>query len=355
MNIIISETLKELRKNRGNTQEELAIHVGVSDQAVSKWERGESFPDITLLPAIAFYYNVSVDDLLGVGKMQMEKKVAEYLEKSDAYERKGDNDGLNSVWAEAIKEFPNNYTVLNRYRGTLSDDRMDEILEISERLLKESNILSHRYDVICHLCNLYIRLGDEEKAIEYAEKLPMMERTEDNMLVQIYTGEKLVETVQDNLMTGFVIITDNQIYRMIWHGGLSNDEKRQARLRCLKLYDWLYEDGDYGFYNTNVARIYADLAMFDAADGNADGVMYNLSRMADCSIEFLTQKGFQHTSFLVNRLHYEEGFHGYSSISDNECQMRLNFMNRDWCDFCRDDERFKEIQARLSKYAGKRD
>lgn len=92
MNIFISETLKELRKKRGNTQEELAVHVGISDQAVSKWERGESFPDITLLPAIAFYYDVSVDDLLGVGKIQVEKKINEYLDKSDAYEREGDHE-----------------------------------------------------------------------------------------------------------------------------------------------------------------------------------------------------------------------------------------------------------------------
>jgi len=55
MNIMICDNLKELRKNKGDTQEDLAMFLNVSITAVSKWERGECYPDIELLPKIAAY------------------------------------------------------------------------------------------------------------------------------------------------------------------------------------------------------------------------------------------------------------------------------------------------------------
>ena len=90
MNIIISENLKELRKSKCNTQEELAEFLSVSKTAVSKWERGECYPDIELLPKISAYYGVSVDDLLGVGEIRKEECIAEYFEKSSRFAHSGD-------------------------------------------------------------------------------------------------------------------------------------------------------------------------------------------------------------------------------------------------------------------------
>ncbi len=61
----LNENLAALRKEKGITQEEAAQAFGVTNQAVSKWELGQSCPDISLLPEIAAYYGVSVDSLLG--------------------------------------------------------------------------------------------------------------------------------------------------------------------------------------------------------------------------------------------------------------------------------------------------
>ena len=65
MNIEIANRLAELRKKHGYSQEELADKLGVSRQAVSKWECGESSPDTDNLIALAKVYNMSLDELLG--------------------------------------------------------------------------------------------------------------------------------------------------------------------------------------------------------------------------------------------------------------------------------------------------
>ncbi len=65
MSITIHEQIARLRKQKGLTQSALAADLGVSSQAVSKWENGLSCPDIQLLPQIADYFGVSTDDLLG--------------------------------------------------------------------------------------------------------------------------------------------------------------------------------------------------------------------------------------------------------------------------------------------------
>ncbi|HIU71179.1 MAG TPA: helix-turn-helix transcriptional regulator [Candidatus Galloscillospira excrementipullorum] len=54
-----------LRKERGMTQRDLAQPVGVSDKAVSKWERGECFPDVTLFPRLAALFEVDLEELMG--------------------------------------------------------------------------------------------------------------------------------------------------------------------------------------------------------------------------------------------------------------------------------------------------
>ena len=66
MNTIkIHEQIAFLRKQKGMTQEELAKTLGVTNQAVSKWESGQCCPDIQLLPVLAKLFEVSVDELLG--------------------------------------------------------------------------------------------------------------------------------------------------------------------------------------------------------------------------------------------------------------------------------------------------
>lgn len=71
--IHIARALVRKRKEKGITQEELARYIGVTKASVSKWETGQSYPDISLLPQLAAYFNISVDELIGY-EAQMTKE-----------------------------------------------------------------------------------------------------------------------------------------------------------------------------------------------------------------------------------------------------------------------------------------
>lgn len=90
---VFSTQLQKLRKAKGVKQEQLAEHLGVSTQAVSKWENG-SYPDGDLLPRIARFFDVSIDYLYGNEQetMRFDERVVEFMdkgndEKSSRYEK----------------------------------------------------------------------------------------------------------------------------------------------------------------------------------------------------------------------------------------------------------------------------
>ena len=70
MKINIGEKLKQLRIQKGLTQEQLAEVLGVSSQAIGRWDNNTSYPDITLLPGLAIFYDTSVDAIVGMDNIR---------------------------------------------------------------------------------------------------------------------------------------------------------------------------------------------------------------------------------------------------------------------------------------------
>jgi transcriptional regulator with XRE-family HTH domain len=64
--INLASVIVAKRREKGITQDELAAYIGVSKASVSKWETGQSYPDITFLPQLAAYFNISIDELMGL-------------------------------------------------------------------------------------------------------------------------------------------------------------------------------------------------------------------------------------------------------------------------------------------------
>ncbi|MBM7700873.1 helix-turn-helix domain-containing protein [Kurthia huakuii] len=86
MNLQFSTIFTTRRKELNMTQEQVAQYIGVSRAAVSKWEKGQSYPDITILPKLATYFNLSIDTLLGYEpQLTNERIIALYKELSTAF------------------------------------------------------------------------------------------------------------------------------------------------------------------------------------------------------------------------------------------------------------------------------
>ncbi|NLU25585.1 MAG: helix-turn-helix transcriptional regulator [Hungateiclostridium thermocellum] len=85
MSFTIGETIRILRLERAITQERLAEQLKVSASAVSKWERGEAYPDITLVPKLAELIGVSTDKLFGIDQTAESTYYNNAYDKDDYY------------------------------------------------------------------------------------------------------------------------------------------------------------------------------------------------------------------------------------------------------------------------------
>ena len=103
--INIAKTIINKRKERGITQEELANHMGVTFAAVSKWETSQSYPDISLLPRIAAYFNISIDDLMGYAPQMEDKDIVNLYHRLYADLSKKPFDEVIAECREVIKKY----------------------------------------------------------------------------------------------------------------------------------------------------------------------------------------------------------------------------------------------------------
>ena len=133
MGINIGEKLKSLRKKKNISQEKLAQYLNVSFQAVSKWENSSTYPDIELLPELARFFGITVDELLGAEQIDEKKLYEEYEAKAAESYRNGDVLGGLSIWQEAYHKLPNNIEVKEMLMSTYFDiDKIKYQKEIIE-------------------------------------------------------------------------------------------------------------------------------------------------------------------------------------------------------------------------------
>ncbi len=302
MEITFAETMKSLRKSRGNTQEELASHLGISVQAVSKWERGDGMPDIMLLPLIAAFYDTTVDELLGCGLIQKQTRIQNFVREYQLLHSRGKTAERLALSRAMQKTYPNDETVLYYLMRALQngyiDESFDEIITLGEKLLKSTN-LEYRAGAIRGLCFTYLHVGDRKNALRYADMMPPAK----DLHLHVLEGDELVEHCQNY----FWKVCDMMYLYMSYlvkcpEAGYTHDETHTAWKTLYDMFHAIFPNRDFGFWEERLARISFFMSVESMRSGHADRALQELEQMLS-HIEALN--GFHsisHSSLLVNRV-----------------------------------------------------
>ena len=307
MDITIGRRMRELRASKKNTQEQLAAHLGITVQAVSKWEREEGYPDISMLPAIASFYGVSVDNLLGVDEVERQRKLQEYTERSR--QQRSASDRI-TVWREAYQEFPNEPMVLHNLAFALRaegiDQHSDELIYLGNRLLKEATQSGEYFGAINHLSRAYMSQGNEKEARRYAAMAGRYIGTENQLLIQILEGEEAANICRWNIETLVDIIATNAKV-MLKKGTFANEERIHIAERMVRLYELIYEDGNFGICHRYLSDWYMRAARGYAESENAEETLRCLETAFHHAKQYDILEEGTYTALLVRGQKFSRG------------------------------------------------
>jgi len=146
MEMTIGANIKRLRTAKNITQDQLSVAMNVTCAAVSKWERGETYPDITNLQPLAYFFGVTLDELMGYDQEKIQAHIDEVLL---LYKKlwRSDPAKAREIIIKAHNDYPNDYMIMSNYMwniaGDLADNdsavliaHKDEFLTICERILE---------------------------------------------------------------------------------------------------------------------------------------------------------------------------------------------------------------------------
>ncbi|MDO4285395.1 MAG: helix-turn-helix transcriptional regulator [Eubacteriales bacterium] len=194
----LGRTLIANRHKRGITQDELAAHIGVSKGAVSKWETGSSLPDISLLPQLASYFDISIDDLIGY-QPQMEKEAIKklYIRLSKDFSVRPFDEVLAECLA-LIKKYYSCYpllfqlgTLLVNHTGQASGPKqtaqiMEKALECFRRVRSEADEPNLQKEALLMEAFCLLQLQRPSEAIDILEPFEMQSGSPEPLLASAY-------------------------------------------------------------------------------------------------------------------------------------------------------------------------
>ncbi len=301
MNVNLAEKLRELRRSKNVSQEKLADYLGVSYQAVSKWENGVTSPDITLLGDISRYFGITVDELLGVEKIDEGRYVSECAVRSADLTRCCKSSETISIWLEAHRKLPNNIRVkemlMSSYFDTDKVKYQNEIIELATEIWNSDCDSYYKGRAVNEAAWTYAEVGNQKKAEEWAGRAFRVSNSQEVLLVKILENERRVFDI-------FAFANDCYLTELFWMTVRLNDCEEQIygddyvqRLNktVCAIFELVYPDGDAGYETlgyicTLHLCIAADEIKLKGDKADETEVKINLTRAAECAVKSASVK-----------------------------------------------------------------
>lgn len=363
--IKLSENIKKLRLKKDMTQSQLATVLGVSEQAVSRWENGNTYPDITLLPAIADYFKVSIDELMGMESYKDEKETEEIIRIVKNNERKGLIAENVKLLTEAAKKYPTNYVILNYLVTMLNFENCEDeakrrsnskkAIEISDRILEECKDKSICDFIYKEKINALQNLERTEEAIEMAKSLPNIWDSSNVIFQRLLTGGDLKKHLKNSAMQ-FAQALYWTIHNMsdlsYQDESLTTRDRINIAQKGLDVLELVYE-GNYGGESRLVAQMNRYIAAMEALEKNSEATLGHLEKAAEYAIAFDTLPDtVSFSSTLLNGHTFKKSTY-FKNYTWTECTELNDRLSQERYDFIRNSDRFKAIEKKISGYVTK--
>lgn len=309
MQIKLGEQLRALRRRDGRTQEDLAQALGVTPQAVSRWEKALCFPDMALIPSIANYFGVSIDELFGY-QNDRDRKIDEIIRQVDAFHirSRADDEWVDDclgILRAGLAEFPQNERLRITLADTLSEagwrryhewvyydeegylrhdyDRhrenpyWAEAVELCESLAGTAGDHTIVTRAVSILVLLYRNLGETEKAAACANRMLELKNCREVLLAAAADGREGAAYIGDLLLKLAGLFSEQLV-----HGLRANRSHLQSGMAvekikgAISLFELLCDDGNLGRYHGNLISLFLYLSKLQWERGDQDGAFASL-------------------------------------------------------------------------------
>lgn len=363
MNLYFAKNFKSLRRNAEMTQEDAAAVFGVSTQAVSRWETGATYPDIELLPVIAEYFSVSIEELLGVEQSRRREKAKEYKTRFQKAIGHGRVEDCILIAREGVREFPRDWELQNKLMYALfisgSDDGnipdwqeniekyKQEIIDIGENIIANCTDDAIRLEAKSRLGFHYCELGELEKGRKIFESLPEVSSCREMMLYWALRGDERRQHNRE-MFSQFLNHALWNLWTVASDSEMSPRERINTFLKYEKAIALFYDKGDYGDWNEALSCLYfKKLAPFAIGLGETDEAFGYLEKGVGYMKDFAAMpEKYAHTTQIVKGVVADR----YGDTADSRApweQIIENCLSDRIYDCVRDDERFIKVIADL--------